>query len=250
MFGRWGKKSTDSAVPVTSSNVFDEKIKFEVIINSIEDGVILINSSQVIQLSNPGAGVISGWPSDEAVGIDIHNVLKLVDDKGEAYGNRADPFKMVFENGQVARNSKATLINRAKKQIPISLSVTPLLDQQGQVTAAIVVFRDVAQERAEEQQRADFISTASHEMRTPVAAIEGYLALALNAKVATVDNRARDYLEKAHTSTQHLGQLFQDLLTSAKAEDGRLTSHPVVVEMGTFLEQLSSDLRFAARTHR
>jgi len=63
-------------------------------------------------------------------------------------------------------------------------------------------------------------------MRTPVAAIEGYLALALNPKVTTIDNRARDYLEKAHSSTQHLGQLFQDLLTSAKAEDGRLSSHP------------------------
>jgi signal transduction histidine kinase len=108
------------------------------------------------------------------------------------------------------------------------------------------VFRDVTQERAEEQQHADFISTASHEMRTPVAAIEGYLALALNDKVATIDNRARDYLEKAHSSTQHLGELFQDLLTSAKAEDGRLTSHPGVIELGAFLEQLTSDLRLVA----
>jgi signal transduction histidine kinase len=112
--------------------------------------------------------------------------------------------------------------------------------------AAVAIFRDASNERAEEQQRADFISTASHEMRTPVAAIEGYLSLTLNAKVATIDNRARDYLEKAHSSTQHLGQLFQDLLTSAKAEDGRLTSHPTVVELGGFLEQLTNDLRFVA----
>ncbi len=83
-------------------------------------------------------------------------------------------------------------------------------------------------------------------MRTPVAAIEGYLSLALNDKVSTIDTRARGYLEKAHTSTQHLGQLFQDLLTSAKAEDGRLTSHPQLLEMGKFLEQLAQDLRFAA----
>jgi signal transduction histidine kinase len=126
------------------------------------------------------------------------------------------------------------------------LNVSPLFDETGQVNAAVAVFRDVSKERAEEQQRADFISTASHEMRTPVAAIEGYLALAMNEKVSTIDNRARGYLEKAHSSTQHLGQLFQDLLTSAKAEDGRLTSHPSVVEIGSFLEQLSSDLHFAA----
>ena len=110
----------------------------------------------------------------------------------------------------------------------------------------MAIFRDISEERAEENQRAEFISTASHEMRTPVAAIEGYLSLALNEKVATIDNRARDYLEKAHSSTKHLGQLFQDLLTSAKAEDGRLTNHPKVTEMGAFLEQLAQDLRFAA----
>jgi signal transduction histidine kinase len=134
--------------------------------------------------------------------------------------------------------------------VPVELSVSPLMDegpaQNKQVFAAVAVFRDVTKERAEESQRAEFISTASHEMRTPVAAIEGYLSLALNDKVSTIDNRAKDYLEKAHISTQHLGKLFQDLLTSAKAEDGRLTSHPTAIEMGSFLEQLTQDLRFAA----
>lgn len=44
-------------------------------------------------------------------------------------------------------------------------------------------------------------------MRTPVAAIEGYLALALNENVSKIDPKARSFLEKAHSSTQHLGQL-------------------------------------------
>lgn len=83
-------------------------------------------------------------------------------------------------------------------------------------------------------------------MRTPVAAIEGYLALALNEKVAKIDPKARDYLEKAHTSTQHLGKLFQDLLTAAKSEDGRITSHPVAVEVGQFLQEIVEDIRFTA----
>jgi signal transduction histidine kinase len=83
-------------------------------------------------------------------------------------------------------------------------------------------------------------------MRTPVAAIEGYLSLALNEKVSRIDTKAREYIDKAHASTQHLGKLFQDLLTSAKAEDGRLTSHPNVIEMGEFLEKLVEDFRFAA----
>lgn len=229
-----------------AANLQDQKVKFEVIINSIDDGVILLDRQQVIQLFNPGAAAISGWPVDEATGISVKSVIELVNNKGEAYPEQSNPLFQIWQSTQTLRDNKANLLTRGKKQVPISLSVTPLLDENKQVTGAVAIFRDVSAERAEEQQRADFISTASHEMRTPVAAIEGYLSLALNDKIATVDNRGRDYLEKAHNATKHLGQLFQDLLTSAKAEDGRLTSHPVVIELGAFLEQLTSDLRFAA----
>lgn len=240
------RKASASQTKILVANLHDEKQKFELIVNAIEDGVVLINSDQVIQLFNPGAGSITGWNPDEARGLNATAVLKLVDSKNQSYKDDVNPLVTVFTQGQNIRDNTALLITKSGKQIPISLNVSPLWDANRQVTGAVGVFRDVAEERAEEQRRADFISTASHEMRTPVAAIEGYLALALNTKVTTIDNRARDYLEKAHTSTQHLGQLFQDLLTSAKAEDGRLTSHPVVVEMGAFLEQLSNDLKFAA----
>lgn len=229
-----------------AASVHDEKLKFAVIINSIEDGVMMIDPELTIQLCNPGADAITGWNCNEATGINIGQVVPLVNGKGEPYPPDQDPFKAVFDTAQIVHDNKAIIANRSGKQIPINLTVTPLLDENRNVTAAIVVFRNVAAQRAEEQQRADFISTASHEMRTPVAAIEGYLALALNEKVSTIDARARGYLEKAHSSTQHLGQLFQDLLTSAKAEDGRLTSHPKVIEFGSFLEQLSNDLRLVA----
>lgn len=247
MFGLNKKDSgaTASNVNLTAS-LQDDQLRFKVIIDNIEDGVLMIDSAQVVQLINPGAATIIGWAVDEATGIDVSNVLKLVNTKGEPYSSANNPFTKVFQAGQAIRDNGAFLMNRDKKQIPISLNISPLLDDKKQVMAAVAIFRDASSERAEEQQRADFISTASHEMRTPVAAIEGYLSLTLNSRVATIDNRARDYLEKAHTSTQHLGQLFQDLLTSAKAEDGRLTSHPSVVELGGFLEQLTNDLHFVA----
>jgi PAS domain S-box-containing protein len=245
MFGVGKPRATGHSSQL-SGDLADEKRRFEVIFNSIEDGVILVDNQAIIQLINPGASAISGWTADDATGIHVQQVMKLVDDKGKPIENAENPFNQVFRVAQTLRDDDCFLLNREGNQLSLNLSLTPLMDGQGQVTAAVAIFRDVSKERAEEQQRADFISTASHEMRTPVAAIEGYLALALNDKVATIDNRARDYLEKAHASTQHLGQLFQDLLTSAKAEDGRLTSHPSVMEIGAFLELLSNDLRFAA----
>jgi len=244
MFGL-GKSSGNHSAPL-AGDLGDDKLRFEVIVNAIEDGVILVDNQQVIQLFNPGASTICGWPAQEANGISVLSVMKLADDKGELLPETENPFIQIFKQQEAIKTANVTLISRDNKQLCISLTISPLLDKNQQVTAAVAVFRDVSHERAEEKQRGDFISTASHEMRTPVAAIEGYLALALNEKVSTIDARARDYLEKAHSSTQHLGQLFQDLLTSSKAEDGRLTSHPKAVELGDFLEKLSSDLRFSA----
>jgi PAS domain S-box-containing protein len=229
-----------------AASLRDEKLKSEIILNAIEDGVVLLDEQKTIQLFNPGASTITGWKTDEAKGLDYHAVIRLVDEKGKSYEDMDDPFTKAYKGGQTIRDNKAILLSRSEKHISLSLSITPLVDEDKQVRAAVAVFRDVSQERQQEQQRAEFISTASHEMRTPVAAIEGYLSLALNDKVSTIDARAREYLVKAHASTKHLGQLFQDLLTSAKAEDGRLTNHPTLVEMGEFLEKLAQDLRFAA----
>jgi two-component system sensor histidine kinase VicK len=239
----FGKHTDSGHLP---AGLRDDSLKFKLIVDTIDEGVILVDNQQVVQLINPGASTISGWPQDEASGLAVQSVVRLVTEKGEPIDKADDPFEQIFKTGESIRLNNTFLMTRDKKQTPVSLSISPLTDDQKNVTAAIAVLSNVSKERAEERQRADFISTASHEMRTPVAAIEGYLALTLNEKVATIDTRARGYLEKAHSSTQHLGKLFQDLLTSAKAEDGRLTSHPTVVELGEFLEQLTGDLRLVA----
>ena len=229
-----------------ATNLYDEKAKSDIILNAIDDGVILIDANKTIQLFNPAAEKITGWAQKDALGIQYTSVLKLIDKKNEPYTTAQDPFVRIFSEIATIKDNQANIMSSSGKLIALDITVTPLINQQNEITGAVGVFRDVTEQRSAEAQRAEFISTASHEMRTPVAAIEGYLALAMNDRVSKIDSKARDYLEKAHSSTQHLGKLFQDLLTSAKAEDGRLQNHPVVVEMGEYLEQLSQDLRFSA----
>lgn len=221
-----------------------------ILIQSIADGVIVINNDGKITLINPAAASMTQWPVSEAMGIDVQLVVKVSNEKGEELPEEQNPFSLVLQK-KARVNQTLQLAGRGGKKILISLVISPISvgesNTDSHIAGAVAVIRDVSAQRAEEQQRAEFISTASHEMRTPVAAIEGYLALALNEKVSTIDSRARGFLEKAHASTQHLGQLFQDLLTSAKAEDGRLSNHPAVIEMGAYLQQLVEDLRFSAQ---
>ncbi len=217
-----------------------------ILIQSIADGVIVTDTSGKINLMNRASSNMTGWTIDEAMGIDVRSVLKVSKENGEPISDEEYPFTAVLAH-KAFIDQVLKITSRNGKQIIVSLVISPVVTPAGEVYGAVAVMRDISQARAAEKQRGEFISTASHEMRTPVAAIEGYLALALNDKVSTIDSRARSYLEKAHASTQHLGKLFQDLLTSSKAEDGRLSSHPQVVEMGAFLEQLVEDLRFAAQ---
>jgi PAS domain S-box-containing protein len=233
--------------PKSRSNGLQEDIEADFILDTIEDGVVMIGADGLIHMCNPAAGKISGWAPAEAVGLDYKGVLKLVDEKGQALDELENPFAQALATGQTCRDSNATLAGKNEQKVPISVIVSPVRDAGGRPNGSVVgVFRDIAKEKEDEARRSDFISTASHEMRTPLAAIEGYLALSLNPKTATIDANARNLLEKASNSTKHLGELFRDLLTSSKAEDGRLQSFPTVVEIGEILQQVSEAAKFHA----
>jgi PAS domain S-box-containing protein len=219
----------------------------EILIQQISDGVIVTDNQGKISLVNPAAATMTGWPVEEALGIDAQLVTKFVQEDGKEIPAEQLPFKQALEEHKPIDRILQLLDRSGQQHRIVSLVISPIvLPKTNEIVGTAAVFRDVSVSREEEHRRADFISTASHEMRTPVAAIEGYLALALNEKVSKIDAKARQYLVKAHESTQHLGKLFQDLLTSAKAEDGRLVNHPEVVELGAYLEQITEGLKFAA----
>lgn len=246
----WKHRSTNKSKEVNklTGALHSKDVQAEILINSITDGIIVVDTNSNVNLANKAAASMTGWPQKEMIGLDAKLILKLLEDEKSTapIPSPNHPFSIVLEKKEAYNHT--LLLSKSKGQkIYISLVISPvIMPGSKELVGAVAVFRDVTAEKSEEQRRAEFISTASHEMRTPVAAIEGYLALALNDKVSTIDAKAKNYLQKAHVSTQNLGKLFQDLLTSAKAEDGRLTSHPVVVEISSFLEQLVEDLRFGA----
>ncbi len=245
---RKGAPRQPAELSVNQLALKDQGLSSDFILDAIEDGVVMVGPDKTIRTFNPAAAHISGWPVNEAVSLEFHSVLSLVNTQNEPLAPDKHPFAQVLATGKGVRDSNAVLKTRSGRTIPISLIVSPVLLANGQPTGNVVgVFRDITKEKEEEERRSDFISTASHEMRTPVAAIEGYLALALNEKICKIDANARKYLEKASASTQHLGALFQDLLTSSRAEDGRLASYPAVIEIGETVAQLVETEQFHAQ---
>lgn len=214
--------------------------KSEIVINAIADGVIALNGQGIVQLINPAAEQITGWGRQDALTLNYKSILKLLDKNEKEVTPATDPVSQTLATNKEVEAPDLTLITHAGKKILTSVIVTPV-GQPG--SGVIVVFRDVTNERREERQQAEFISTAAHEMRTPVASIEGYLGLALNPATAQIDEKARDFINKAHESAQHLGTLFQDLLDVSKAEDGRLSNNPKVVDIVAFTHDIVEGLK-------
>ena len=213
--------------------------KSDVVINAIDDGVLAISKDGNIELINPSAQQIIGWDQGDALGLNWKSVLKLVTSDGKDVEDLENPIAQSLSKNQPTHNDKLFLLTSSEKRILVSIVSSPVgTDGEG----IIVVFRDITKEKAEEREQAEFISTASHEMRTPVASIEGYLGLALNPATAHIDEKARDFITKAHESAQHLGRLFQDLLDISKVEDGRMKNNPKVINVNEFLKDIFDGL--------
>lgn len=233
--GQFGGTDDREAYQNLASELSEVATKSEVVINAIGDGVMAIDVQGVIQLINPAAQTILGWSKQDAMGLNYKSVLQLIDNANAIIPDPENPVQQALNTNQQIRNNDMTGQSKSGKKLMLSMVVSPI-GETG--SGAIVVFRDVTKEKAEEREQAEFISTASHEMRTPVASIEGFLGLALNPQTAQIDDRARGFIMKAHEAAQHLGRLFQDLLDISRADDRRLTNNPKVLDLVQFTGDL------------
>ena len=227
------KTALTPASPASPSGNFAE-----LALNMIHDGVLVVNRNGVIQFINPAAVTMTDCGSAQnVVGLDYGLILKIESKEGRELPESENMLTQSVRTGQVLENYQVCLIAGASaKRIPIAISVVPVNNVAGN---RVITFRNITRELAEEGEQAEFISTASHEMRTPVATIDGYLSLVLNPQTATIDERARGYLTSAQAAAKHLGHLFQDLLDTTKLDDGRIKPQFIPVEMVGLIKQIA-----------
>ena len=210
------------------------------VLNNISEGVVIIDSHGMIKLLNPAAAALTGHENPEAViGLNYINIIQLQNQQGSPFVDAANPLIAAVKRNEPYSSRKLLIVTSDnQRQVAVHLTMIPT---GGPAEDKIITFRDITKELAEENEQAEFISTASHEMRTPVAAIEGYLGLALSPQTATIDDRARQYLTEAHNASRHLGELFKDLLDVTKLDDGRLQPHPVPIEVVSTVKGLADE---------
>ena len=208
------------------------------VLNSIEEGVIIVHPSGVVLLSNPAAMRMLGVNDTSAIlNVQISSLLRLENGEGMKLEDNVNPVLLAINSGEKYSTRDFVLVNLIEQRKPVAINVVSTNSGQNE---RIITLRDISRELEEEGEQTEFISTASHEMRTPVASIEGYLGLALNPKTATIDERARKYLEEAHTSSKHLGRLFKDLLDVTKLDDKKIRVQLSPVEMTSTVRSIAN----------
>ena len=228
-----GANSAGSAVAGAES----AEILANLVLNTIDSGVVIVLPTGVIEYINPAAvSLLGGQMAQNFLGAKLEDILKLENGQGVAIPAQNNLVFYAVNNGQNYTTREYFLVNLQGQKKPVAFKIITAHSPKNE---RIVTFYDITSELEAESEQTEFISTASHEMRTPVASIEGYLGLALNPKTATIDERAKKYLEEAHKSSQHLGKLFRDLLDVTKLDDKRIKAHLLPIEVTSTVRSIA-----------
>ncbi|MFZ3068892.1 MAG: PAS domain S-box protein [Microgenomates group bacterium] len=225
-----GRKRAEIELARANMNILTEKHKLEAILHDMGDAVFVTDDKKKIILANKAMEILFGLGEREMMGKNIEEVLSL---SYETTGKKpVDLIETVFEKKQQAKPVD-TLVVRNKSGTSVSVDgvASPIVDENLKLVGTVWVLRDVTKEKALEQMRVDFISLASHQLRTPLTGIKWFVELLdQNAPKMSIE-KIQKYIEKIGESNNRMIDLVNDLMATSKADSGKIvkevSSYPV-----------------------
>ncbi len=213
-----------------------EHQRLESLINSMADGVIATDEKCRIVLYNGAALNILDVNAIKR-GDTVDAVLKLLSTEGKRLDSksiiRATKTQTVSRDYKI-RYSDESLVNLYLSISPVHLGYGKEGDK-----GFVLIVRDITREKSLEEERDEFISVISHELRTPAATIEGFLGNALFLAEKTGDlSKVIDSLKNAHEQSVYLEDMINDLSTLARAERGVLEDTVIALNPHKIAEHL------------
>ncbi|HTK60605.1 MAG TPA: ATP-binding protein [Candidatus Baltobacteraceae bacterium] len=204
--------------------------------NALAEGVLAAGKDGKVFLCNPTAARIIGMPAEDVIGKPIDRVMRLFQEDGLVMQTRA--FEDAFAGRTVTLGERLRLTRADGSHVPVSGNAAPYLDEENRTTGIVVAFRDVTVEREIDRQKSDFISIASHQLRTPLSALRWFLDLLLAGDAGPLKPTQREYLGDMSTSVARMIKLVGDLLNISRIESGRTKPVPERIETHAFVDSL------------
>lgn len=149
-----------------------------------------------------------------------------------------DQIKQVLHSGQVS-SFEMNLLHGRKKVFLVHLAVISAAEHTDGI---IAVFHDITQLRQLEQMRKDFVANVSHELKTPLTSISGFVETMLDETEMDVKTREK-FLRIMAKETSRLDTLIEDLLELSRIESGRVYNEQDTVDLGEILREVTEEMR-------
>jgi len=221
--------------------ITEERDKINTILHSIADGVCVVDKENKITLFNETASDLSGFSKEEAQEAELHSTIKIVNNNNqEVLQDSLKKAKLSGKNQQSL--TEVFLINKSGRKVPVSFSVSPIKDSEGEVVASVVVLRDLSKERQINKAKIEFISMASHQLRTPLSTINWYTEMLLAGDMGKLTKEQQQALQEIHLANQRTLDLVNSLLNMSRIELGTLEVGPEFTNLPRQIEAALSEL--------
>lgn len=220
-----------------TQTAISEKNKLSEVLSSIIDGIIALDFNRNILFANQAAEQITGFTSAELQGQRIDNLIHLFSDAEEI---------LPKTYCETSFNKSGKLIGKEGKQTSVNVITSGVGEALQTNLSCILILHDLSKEEELERMKMDFVSMASHELKTPLTSIIGYLSVFANENRGKIAKEELDLIDKSVVSARQLLTLIQNLLNVNKIEREEMSVTPEPVDYLPILLKAIDDLKTQA----
>ena len=194
----------------------EERQMSQAIFQGMADLLVAVDrQGRVITLNRCGMELL-GISREEAVGRPLMELIRTDIPVAQL------PHQVVLTTGTPCLDV-AFVLKSTRGDLPMLSSGTVLLGSDGEVAGSIIIARDISALRALEQEKEDFVSMLSHDLKSPITAVVGSIDLVREARLGPVNDEQKEFLESAIESCDEMVEMIDNLLDVHKLEAGKLT---------------------------
>lgn len=227
-------------------STYEQQAETEALFTSIGDGAISTDEFGRITRINPTAEYLLGYKAKELVGGWFPKKIIAIDSEDAPVNLIDRPITKAFLTGKPV-SDKLYYRRKDGQKFPVSLTVSPIL-LDGKPLGAIEVFRDITLEQEVDRMKSEFISLASHQLRTPLSAIKTYTHMLFDGFMGELNDSQKKSLSTIIRASDRMNELISTLLNITRMESGTIAVTMKSVRAQTVAEDVIKELTLMAGT--
>lgn len=221
-----------------------QELQSEGVIAAISDGVVIVNRDGIAVHANQRFLDMIALKREELVGKHYSEIVSSriqIIASSSATPRIGQNVVHVMDTGEpITIDSVTAEYIDGSGTVDFSISISPLKNDDGDISAVLVMAKDITSLMHLQRMKDALISTASHELRTPITVIAGYADLLLgNAGGGELNDKQRHYLERTKETTTQLTEMVNDMLDMSRLESGQRNDNPVATNVMRLLESMT-----------